>query len=180
MKDQPESRMTLSYVERRDLNVRTVSSESRLGARQRRVVRRPSLRLQQAVDCASIALDRSMISGNIGKVVAGQAGYIRSTFANQQLRIAMRCDAMRCDAMRCDSTRRSSSQTSCPATQTTTAIVSRPSGSSRRKKRGYIKPLGCTACAFVASPCGREGARVTPRARVLARIYGTDRLLNSA
>jgi hypothetical protein len=173
MKDQPESRMTLSYVERRDLNVRTVSSESRLGARQRRVVRRPSLRLQQAVDCASIALDRSMISGNIGKVVAGQAGYIRSTFANQQLRIAMRCDAMRCDAMRCDamrcdamrcdSTRRSSSQTSC-----------------RRKKRGYIKPLGCTACAFVASPCGREGARVTPRARVLARIYGTDRLLNSA
>jgi hypothetical protein len=95
MKDQPESRMTLSYVERRDLNVRTVSSESRLGARQRRVVRRPSLRLQQAVDCASIALDRSMISGNIGKVVAGQAGYIRSTFANQQLRIAMRCDAIR-------------------------------------------------------------------------------------
>jgi hypothetical protein len=90
--------MTLSYVERRDLNVRTVSSESRLGARQRRVVRRPSLRLQQAVDCASIALDRSMISGNIGKVVAGQAGYIRSTFANQQLRIAMRCDAMRFDS----------------------------------------------------------------------------------
>jgi hypothetical protein len=164
MKDQPESRMTLSYVERRDLNVRTVSSESRLGARQRRVVRRPSLRLQQAVDCASIALDRSMISGNIGKVVAGQAGYIRSTFANQQLRIAMRCDAMRCDAMRCDAMR-------CDAMRC---------DSSRRKKRGYIKPLGCTACAFVASPCGREGARVTPRARVLARIYGTDRLLNSA